>query len=390
MYVAGPMLALLLWNFSALAADPRDELTDAYRDVPQVADHIVLLDLGGATPEQVEADRGAALALAAALPAGDRLAVISFTGQAVTELAPTPIVDAERAALAERIQAMPLVPGAHSDLGLALDATRALIRAQGRSDLAIVSLFSDFCHDPPEDSPYAFPGTEGCRQVRGLTELSASFEALGTEVLILPIAVTVGRSDPDGKAAFFRALGKGESLALEASAPAELSTRYVEGLPWRKLKALVRQELEGYSLSAEVVPSEGDQVRLNVKSGLSRLGVELTTVSFSDPGLVPATRNLSLQPNGEIDLIVQDAEPPLSPIPRTRTRVFDGYVSAIATLEPRSALSRMGIPAGKGQVRIPLHVEWTQRYGPPGWALGLVALAVLGLVSWWRRAQRSA
>ena len=378
MYVAAPMLALLLCNIGALAADPRAELAAAYNEAPQAADHLVMLDLGGATPDQVAELRASVRGIAETLPVGDRLAVYAFSEQVSRALPRTMVDDAARDGLVAMIDTMPLPVGARSDLGAALSEARDALHEPGHLDAAMVVVFSDFCHDPPDTSRFTFPGTTGCRQVRGLSELTDGFKALSSEQLIQPVAVTVGKVDSAGRSAFFQALGKGDTLAFSGGDP--LAQRYAEGMPWRKLKGLVRRELTGYALSAEVVPSEGDHVRVRVKSGLQRLGMELNSVSFSDPALVPASTKLSLTPEGEIELVVQDAEAPLSLIPASRTVVIEGNLRANATLEPRTGLSVLGFSPGRGQIRIPLHVEWTQRYGPPGWLLAVIALVALGVL----------
>lgn len=386
MYVVSPMHPLLLlWNLSALAADPREELLASYADTPSTADHVLVLDVGGLAEDQRAPLRTALGAFAQRMDPQDRLAVITVSDAAVVDLPLSVVDDSTRAGLVAQLEALPLVGGEHSDLGAGLAAARDLIRAPGGSPLVVVTMVSDFCHSAPVDSPFALPGTEGCGQIRGLADLGASFDALAVERPIVPIAATLGRVNADGRSAFFKAISRGESLEFDPAEPTTLVDRYQEGLPWRRLKALVRRELDDYEVSAEVVPSEGARVRVNLKSGFKHLGVSLSGVAFSDKSLSPVRKQVKLAPDGEVEFEVVDAEPPLSPIPRTRTLVFDGYISANASLEPRAALSRLGVAAGKGQVRIPIRVEWTQSYGPPPWALAVGLLVGLGGVAAWAR-----
>lgn len=377
------MLALLLGH--ALAADPRASLLEAYTEIDQRADHVLLVDQGlepadlGALPRSLGA-------LARTLPSGDTLTVFGFDAEA-RELLPRTSLDAEgRDALASTLESLRLAPGASSDLGVALAAARDQLRRPGAAPIQMLLVVSDLCHEPPTGSPYAFAGQSGCGMLRGVGELEAAFTALRGERLLLPVSVTVGTPDKDGRAAIARTLGASRALAFRADEPEGWTQLYAENLAFRKVEALIEREVQRFSFQAELGEVVDGRVPLTLKSGLQRVSVDLDSLNLTTPELVPETRKLTLSPDATIQLEIVPPEPPFSPIPASRRLVFEGQVTATATLEPRAALSRIGVPPGRGLVRAPLRVELTQRYGPPPWAfgLGLAALAAGGL-AWVRR-----
>lgn len=383
------MLALLSLIGASLATDTRDALREAYKDDPQSALHLVVVDTGGTSLELLDEIRAGVAALAVELPPGDRLGVITFSDKVTPLLAPTEITESGRAELVARVAALPLAPGSATDLGAALAGVRDVLRQPGGPAISVVLVVSDFCHEPAPDSPYGFAGTEGCRQVRGLKELESSFDALPGRPLLIPLALTLGRPDPDGQGAVSRVLGQGRAVALREDQPLAWVDTYAENLPWRKIEALVEREVEAFELTGEVARVEEDKVVLELRSGLTRVGVGLDSLRFSDPTLVPVKGKAELTPNAEVVLEVRPPEAPFALLPSTRTLVIVGELTATATLEPRAALSRLGVSPGRGVTRIPLSVTYEQRYGPPIWALPLTALVAIGAsLTGWRRARR--
>jgi len=385
------MSPLVLLTAVALAADPRAELQQAFADPGQHAEHLALVDLGGTPPAQLTALWASLAELTRALPAGDSVQILSFA-DGTSELLPrTAITEDGRAALAARVAALAPAPGRYSDLGAGLAAAVRALQAPGTPDDRLLLVFSDLCHEPPPGSPYAFPGVEGCSAIRGSGDLQSAFDAQRVEHELIPVAVSPPGVDRDGHRALSRLVGDTRNLPIQADSPSSWVASYLEALPWRILEARVRREVGRYDMRAEVNGVDAENVHLTLRSGLTHLRVTIDSLRFSKPELKPSTTHVELAPDGAIALQVVPPEPPFSLIPRTRQLEFEGDLTGNASLEPRVGLSALGIRSGAGQVRVPLHVTWVQRYGPPVWAFTLACAAPLLLgLALWRRARRSA
>lgn len=380
------MLLLSLIAGLALAADPRDALLQAYADQSMSAEHLILVDVGGTGPDELASLKSALASLARGLPAGERLEAIAFSDQVQDILPRTEIADENREAVALALEQAPVQAGLSSDLGLALATARERLRVPGSPDLNLLVVVSDFCHEPAEGSPYAFAGASGCAMLRGSKELKSGFDTVRSERLVLPLALSRGTVDRGGLAAFFKAAGEGRTLAVRADEPLRWVQSYLENLPWRKVEALARREREQYQLSAEVTAVTEDEVAVTLRSGLIRLGVDLDSLQFSKPGLEPVRTAVELRPDAEIRLKIVPPEAPFSPVPSSRTIIFDGQLSATASLSPRAPLSRVGVHTGLGVARLPIRVSWKQPIGPPVWAFSLgIALPALGVLALIRR-----
>ncbi len=383
------MLLTSLIVSAALANDPRAELLDVYKDRSLAADHLFLLDTGGTPQADLDALRGALGALVRTLPEGDAIEVLSFS-DAIVELLPRTAVTAdEREALALRLESAPLSPGGPSDLGLALATAIERLRAPDGPAIEFLVMASDLCHQPAPESPYAFAGGSGCGMIRGARDLESGLTALSVDHVILPVSLHMGKVERDGQSTFFRIAGEGRTLAARTDEPLAWVKTYEDNLPWRKLEAQVKREIAAYDLSAEVTAVGEQQVTLTLRSGLDRISVDLDSLRFSKPGLEPESSKVELKPDATVVLNIVPPEAPFSPIPGSRTIFFDGTLTATATLEPRSALSRLGVRPGLGQVRVPLQVTWVQPIGPPPWALALGLAAVAGGALAWRRRKTS-
>lgn len=382
------MLLVQLTFGAALASDPREQLLEAYKDRPMAADHLLMLDTGGVSAQDLQAIQGSLVGLARGLPAGDSLELRTFSDAVSVALPRTEITEEGREALATRLGELALSPGGPSDLGLALASATEALRGPDREDLQLLLVLSDLCHEPAPGSAYAFAGAQGCSGLRGARELESSLAVVRSSHLLLPITLGLGRVDREGQEALFRVAGTGRTLAVRTDEPLGWVQTYVENLPWRKLEAVVEREVGRFALTAEVASVADRTVTLTLRSGLDHVGVDLTTLRFSEEGLAPTVGSLELRPDATLALEITPPEAPFSPIPGSRVLVYDGVLTGTATLEPRAALSRLGVKPGLGQVRVPLRVTWTQQMGPPPWALAVGGLVVVAGALVWRRRQR--
>lgn len=382
------MLCLLLALLSlSLAADPRDEVAQAFQDAPQRADFLFLLDLGGEA--RAPAAVGEALAvLAERLPEGDQLAVIGFSADPVTLLPPVLLDGDTRAQAAATLRRMKLPRGPKSDLGLALQTAAELLGADPEASLRFVFMLSDFCHDPPADSPFSFGGGDQCRQIRGLKGLSEATRRAVGGAKIFPVALTLQRPDRDGLRSFFNVYGvdnprrrdRLDATTLDLNQWAE---GFTDGLSWLKLTALVDQEVRQIALRATLASVEETRARFTLQSGMKHLTLHLDNVSTDQVNVAVRTSSVDLSPEGSVELELLLPDPPFSWRPVQRTVTVVGTMTATATLEPRVGLGRLEIAPGRGILTAPFLFTVTQTYGLPAGslpaAIGAGVLAVLGL-----------
>ena len=379
------MLALLVPLY-ALAADPRAELLSAYGPDQTSADHVWVVQTGGAVSP--DALRGMLIEAVAALPAGDRLSVVTYAETPTDALPPTPLPEGDRAALQAQVAALALPPSPWADLGAALDHVSRALSTRPASPHTFVVLLSDFCNAAPPTSTFAFEGTTGCRQVRGVPAMALAMEQLRTDRRVFPITVDLAKPDPEGRRAVERVLGKGSSVSA-VTGRADWVSRMAESLVWRKLSSLVGLEVRDLALQAQVTSVEGERVRVRLTTGLTHLGLELSSVTWKgELPLKPEKGAVRLMPDGDLDLIVQPPEPPFSLIPAQRTLPIQGELRATATLEPRAALDRLDTAPGRGVQRLPLTATYTQIYGPSPALFWTSVAALLGLAGWVARRLR--
>lgn len=369
------MLPLVLLTSASLAADHRAELAAAFADPAQHAAHLVLVDVGGTPPSQLGDLWSSLAALERALPAGDSLGILAFSDKATELLPQTAITEEGREALAQTIAALAPAPGRYSDLGAGLAAAARALQQPGILDERLLIVYSDLCHEPPPDSPYAFPGVSGCSAIRGSGDIQSAFEAQRVDHELIPVALSPPGVDRDGRRALSRLVGDARSLVVQADQPSAWVSVYAEAVPWRILEARVRREVSHFALSAEVTGIDAEHVNLNVHSGLTHLQASVSSLRFSKPELKPVKTHIDLEPDGAVSLQVLPPEPPFSLVPRVRHLVFEGELTGNAAFEPKLGLSALGVHAGAGQLRVPLRVNWAQRYGPPIWAFALACSA---------------
>lgn len=379
------------WTLSstALAADPRDALVEAYRDTPVSARVLFVVQSGSLDPEGHDQIRAELAAAAHTLPAGTEMEVLAYADQATVAWPVHTLPEGGRETLAAELQALPLPEGSYLDLGAAMALVVSELKTASSVDLGLVVFRGKLCNDPPEGSAYAFSGTAGCRQVRGLPEIAEAVEKLRPRTVLTPVSVTIGRPDPIGSKAISKVFGSGANYS--ARADGGWVPQVVGELPYLKIQGLIDAEVSGLAPRISATKVEGDVVTLTVDSGLQRLALRLDSLAFQGEGLEVATPTVTLSPGAEISLKAVLPEPPYSPLPSSRELVLEGQLRATATLEPRTGLARLKVSPGRGIISMPLRVVVVQHYGLPAWlsALGgLAAVGVAGMV--WRKRRRPA
>lgn len=386
------MLSLLLAVGLATGAESIDELRAAYGELSG-ADHRFLIeqDEAATLPDAVAALLSEA---ALSLPDGDRMEVVSV-GPTPTLLMPiTELAEVDRQAVADTLGATAWADPGYVDVGAAIGLIVDELRNEPPTRMQFVYVFGDLCHDPPPDSPWAFEGATGCRQIRGVSRLREALDLRAKTGLMRGFALTVGRADPDGLRATLRTLNgvRQSKDAIVQAQKADLRrfmAQRADRVRDEQLSRLVRDEIEGTKVTLVSATATGDTAVLRLGSGLKHVGLRIDGMALSTQDAKLLDKRVLLQPEGEVRLQLKLPEPPRALWPHSRPLRFAGTLTGVGSLEPRQALGWLGVSAGRGRISVDYAIDVEQRYGLP-WAatagLAAGALAVVaGLVAWARR-----
>lgn len=386
------MLSLVLAVGLATGAESIDELRAAYGELSG-ADHRFLIEADEAAtlPDSVAALLSEA---ALSLPDGDRMEVVSV-GPTPTLLLPiTALEEVDRQAVADTLAATAWTDPGYVDVGAAIGLVVDELRNEPPTRMQYVYVFGNLCHDPPPESPWAFEGTSGCRQIRGVSRLRDALDLRSRSGLMRAFALTVGRADPDGLRATLRTLN-GATQAKDAIVQAQRAdlrrfmAQRADRVRDEQLARLVRDEITDAKVRMVGATASGDTAVLRIGSGLKQIGLRIDGLAISSEDAKLLDKRVLLQPEGEVRVQLTLPEPPRALWPHSRPLRFTGTLSGVGTLEPRRVLSGLGISAGWGRVHLEYAIDVEQRYGLP-WsatvALAAGAVALLGgVIAWLRR-----
>jgi VWA domain-containing protein len=151
---------------SAADIDPRDEVLKILDAQPLRTDFVVLLDTSGSMGKHFDAARKFVAELARLAKPGDTIHFIAFNERA-GELTVT-VRQWGSSAVESALANVKQPHGQFTDLGQGFDAAFDVLIRPGYAPLSMVFLITDFCHEPPPQSPYEgdLDGQGPCRHVR--------------------------------------------------------------------------------------------------------------------------------------------------------------------------------------------------------------------------------
>lgn len=205
-------LVLLMVCLSTSArADVRDEVIAMLASEPRRADLIVVLDTSGSMQQHFGEVKTFVSHLARVARPGDRLTLIGFAGRATELLPPFTVRPGSEPQLIKRLNKIRPPRAQHTDLGAGMEALCDALLRPNYASLSLVFMITDFCSEPPPNSPYAgaIEGQGPCREVRltpTLTKKSARLHAAGDQS-IKTFALALEPADEAGLRAASELLG---------------------------------------------------------------------------------------------------------------------------------------------------------------------------------------
>lgn len=386
------LLSLLLHLPCALAADPGapagdpagEELVAAFAEAAPAADHLFLLDTSISMLPTAEAARADLARFVEALPAGDTVEVVAFHTRPSIALPATKVTDDGRAELVAKVHDLELAAAKDQDLGAGVAyATGSLNRTNG-APVQFLYVLSNFCHDPAFQSDWD-SGGRGCRAIRGLDRMKATFkEGRGDRLLLTTLfAVTPPRLQAyapgiEAVEGLFDVAGE----ATVATVPFGTFLAEVRAqLPVRRLRPLAAAEASrfAFSVAVERAPDALDPTGvLRLSSGLQSLDVRLSGLQVLGHVGAGAPTEIVLAPDARLPIAFELPAAPVSLFPGTETLEFPITVRADGTLLPEEGLRAAGIDPARPGLEAKTVVTISRSYGLP---LYVAILTVLGSVA---------
>jgi hypothetical protein len=205
------VVTVLLALVSQARADVRDEVVRALSAEQRRADLIVLLDTSGSMERHFADVKRFAADLAGLARPGDTLTFIAFAGRGSELMPPVTMGPGARKEVLARLAKLRPPKGLHTDLGAGLEATLDALLRPDYAPLSLVFLITDFCAEPPPESPFtgAREGKGPCRQVSATPSLrkkSARLLGAGDQAVRI-FALTLEPASEAGLTAARDALG---------------------------------------------------------------------------------------------------------------------------------------------------------------------------------------
>ena len=378
-----PTLSTLLLSLAALwaplaQAQTTDELvTQTFGAEP--ADYLFLIDTSQGMLPQAEALREPLSALIGAIPAGDRVGILAYHTRPTEVLSMQAVIEDGRAALVEKVKALPLSSARETDLGAGLSAAADALGRAGSAQVQFLVIVSDFCHNPTIQSRYD-SGGRGCRPIRDIEELEKHFRISTREHLLTVQYLSLtreGSAAPLAHTEARRVAGEGPL----ANDPAAWMRGYAAERSLRRYGPVAQDWAA--RLKVEVVPdgpisADDPDVSLQVRVS--------PPVRLLLQGPALAGGGLRLPEGGDLSVGDGDAVPldiPLPKIsgailPRVEQRPIPVELSAGLTLQPEAAWKAVGVdpkrPPQRWQATIQASVE-------AGSTRRLVGVILVGVVA---------
>ena len=404
--------ALLLW-FSlwmvalsvpaALAQSTDDLVVRTFGTEP--ADYLFLIDTSQGMLPQAEALRAPLAEMIAQIPAGDRVGILAYHTRPSEVLSMQAIDEPGRAALVEKIKALPLTSAKETDLGAGLSAVADTLGRAGSARVQFLILISDFCHNPSVQSRYD-SGGRGCRSIRELDELAKHFQISTREHLLTVQYLSLtreGSAAPLSHAEARRVAGEGQlagdpSAWLRGYAGERLLRRYGPVAQDWAARLTVGMDADGPISAAD--PDVALKVRVSPPVKLLLLAPEIQGGTLS--GLPSDGAGLTVEDGALIPLSVPLPVISGAILPRTEDRPIPVTLQAAAVLQPEVAWKAVGVdpqrPAQQWAVTVHSSIEAGSRRRLIGVILlALVAVGIggalarqrlnrweLGGTFWWR------
>lgn len=393
----------LLWAPAAQAQTTDELVARTFGTEP--ADYLFLIDTSQGMLLQAEALREPLAELIAAIPAGDRVGVLAYHTRPSEVLSMQAVAEEGRAALVEKVKALPLSSARETDLGAGLSAAADALGRAGAARVQFLVIISDFCHNPTMQSRYD-SGGRGCRPIRDIEELEKHFSLSTREHLLTVQYLSVtreGSAAPLSHAEARRVAGEGQL----GNDPAAWMRGYAAERAVRRYGPVAQDWAA--RLKVEVAPDGPISAADPDVSLLVRVSPPVRLL-LQKPALAGGGLRL---PEGSPDLTVGDGDAvpltvPLPVIsgailPRVEERPIPIELSAGLTLQPEVAWKAVGVepqrPPQRWQATVQASVEAGSLRRLIGVALAGVVMAglagalirqrlnrwPLGGALWWRQ-----
>lgn len=410
LFVVGPLFA----QEKKGEVDKRGQVEVLFAGTRARADFIIVVDASGSMRALVAEVRRALPDLVRQLPEGDHLSVLRFAERADEYIPDRDIRDSERAALVDEVQRLAEPTGRYTDLGAGIERTLRELNRPGFGEIQFVFFLSDFCHEPPPDSPYRGEriGNGPCFAVPvdRLAE-EAHRTLVGHKVRV--IALALPGTNREGFEALRRVFPNTYRVDITLANLGAYFERFRREVALEKASVLAQEEVRQGQVGVEIPNREfrlkGGQfaeVVVRARHSMAHLSASLTLdrVDFR-----PSSPDLALELQGST-LLAKAGEtvewrgrlflkPQTEGIEKERTLHFDGTLSVrvVAVAEPREALLQLNVePSVKGaEATVTLTAETKV-----GWStislvllfggIGIVALLLLGFVACLLRRSRPA
>lgn len=277
--VAATAVVLAQASPANAAAEPRSvaELEAAFGVGQQKSDFVVVIDTSGSMDDPPDnlypKVRDALATLVKAIPAGNRLSLITFDSFATLAF-DGPITDANRAGAMK----LPDRLGAATDIGRALNSAVERLDRADAAAIQTVIFVTDGAHEARADSEYRTPGSAAWNALRSRAAGVESRKSIAVRALALSDA---GKSGAELVDSVFSNV---EIARLSGAQLGEYLTGQVRKAQLRVLARAVEQELErGVQATVSDVGRLGSRVKVKVRlqSSLPHLGVDVDLKSVT-------------------------------------------------------------------------------------------------------------
>lgn len=270
---------------AAQTAGDVPQLKQIFGPAAEKADYVMVIDTSGSMGAFWDAVVSGVVEFVDALPEGDHVSTILFDREASnSRILPRTVTPRTKEALRQELERLPVPSGRRTDLGRALDAVVGELGRPEGSLLQFVFLFSDFVHQPPDDSEFRTrdPQAASWQQLARRMRLVTQDRLVQSFGLMLPLSEEAGRDLPLVR----HVLDRIESVSVDRDTLREWFVRRRAEIERDKLRALVDQEL-ARGFSVDLASTSTGNV-LTITSRLSRLRARVSVGNARAAGLVTA------------------------------------------------------------------------------------------------------
>lgn len=254
------LLPLLLSPAGVRGQEARPEVVARFAGVAVRGDYVLAVDASKTMASVVDRVRGAVASLVPQLPEGDHLSILRFANRADEYLPDRTIRRSEQEALVQEIRGLAEPTGTRTDLGAGIARALQELARPGFGDVQFLFFVSDFCHDPPDDSPWFGQrswrtGRNLCRELKGVQALAEQARMALAGHRIRVIVLRLPGFDEEGMRAFRTIFPGAFEVDLERVRLEEYFDRFQKELAFEKVAVLAREEVSKASLGVSMEPS---------------------------------------------------------------------------------------------------------------------------------------